>query len=53
MPEKKQRVQTSVFLDRDTTHRSAKIAAMDAGLSLTQWIEALVMKELSKKKRAA
>ena len=46
------RVQVSVLLDTDT-HRAAKIAAMDAHESLTQWVEQLIRKALKAGKKAA
>ncbi len=49
---KEKRVQVSVLLDPDT-HRAAKIAAMDAGLSLTQWIAQFINKALKGRKQAA
>ncbi len=48
-------VKISVFLD-EQVHRSAKVAAIDASVSLSQWVAALVAKQLhkaSKRKQAA
>ncbi len=38
----------SVVLD-DQTHREAKIAAMDANVSLSQWVAGFITKQLQKR----
>lgn len=46
------RVQVSVLLEPDT-HKAAKIAAMDAGVSLTEWASGLIKKALDKGRKKA
>lgn len=51
MSTKETPIKVSVFLSPEL-HRAAKLAAMDAKVSLSQWIAAMVTKKLARQKAA-